>query len=216
MSGDNRELRIDYVRLDEIKPDPDNPKDHDLGALAQSLERFGFVAPMGINEVTGYLLWGHGRWEELVSLRRLGSAVPDGIKVADDGMWLAPVVRGIHLPEPEGTAYVITDNRQVELGGWNEQQLIKTLIRVNRDSGLEGTGYDGDDLDALIVVHGNPPDLDELEDKWGDPDDEEFWPLIRLKVAPDTYEHYVQLIAGYPGKSEGEQFGELLKDINPA
>lgn len=152
-----REIRIEYMRLDEILRNPANPKDHDLSALAESLERFGFVSPMGINEETGKLLWGHGRLDDLVAFMDEGRPALGGIQVDGDGMWKAPVVRGVHLDAEDGTAYLVADNRQVELGGWNEPKLVETLIRIagGDGRGLRGTGYDGDDVDALIrLIHG--------------------------------------------------------------
>jgi len=176
-----REIRIEYMRLDEIQRDEGNPKSHDLGALAESLERFGFVSPMGVNEKTGKLLWGHGRLDDLIAFMNEGRPVLEGLQVDDDGMWKAPVVRGVHLNSKDGTAYLISDNQQVLLGGWNEPKLVETLIRIAGESGsgLRGTGYDGDDVDTLIRLY--RPDLidmpedpgpqinraDELQEKWG-------------------------------------------------
>jgi hypothetical protein len=154
------ELWIEYLRLDTIHRDPTNPKDHDLGALAESLKRFGFVAPMGMNEETGLLLFGHGRLDELEDLRLRGEPVPDNIKVDPaDGMWMAPVIHGIHMTEAEGRAYVIADNRLVELGGWNEPLLAQRLVEITATSpafALRGIGFDADDLDNLVrAVGGN-------------------------------------------------------------
>jgi hypothetical protein len=152
------ELWIEYVRLDGIHRDPTNPKDHDLGGLAESLKRFGFVAPMGMNEETGLLLFGHGRLDELEDLRRRGEPAPDNVKVdPGDGMWLAPVVRGVNLSEDDGKAYVIADNRLVELGGWNEPELARRLIEIaGGEAGLEATGFDGQDVDALLDAFAGP------------------------------------------------------------
>lgn len=175
-----REVYIEYMRLDEIQRDAANPKDHDLSALAESLERFGFVSPMGINEKTGKLLWGHGRLDDLVAFMDEGKPILEGLQVDEDGMWKVPVVRGVHLNQKDGTAYLISDNRQVELGGWNEPKLVETLIRIaGGDGGLRGTGFDGDDVDTLIRLY-RPDLIDmpedpgsqidraiELQEKWG-------------------------------------------------
>lgn len=154
------ELWIEYLRLDTIHRDPTNPKDHDLGALAESLKRFGFIAPMGMNEETGLLLFGHGRLDELEDLRLRGEPVPENIQAdPSDGMWKAPVIHGIHMTEAEGRAYVIADNRLVELGGWNEPLLAQRLVEITATSpafALRGVGFDADDLDNLVrTVGGN-------------------------------------------------------------
>ena len=168
------ELRIEYVPLDEIHRDPNNPKDHDLGALAESLERFGFVAPMGMNEETGQLLWGHGRLDRLEQARIAGEDPPARIKVRKDGMWLAPVVRGVSLDQNDGQAYVVADNRQVELGGWNEALLADRLVALMAEStGLKGTGFDADDVDALVRVVGRETDWFDASKIDGVPDEVE-------------------------------------------
>jgi hypothetical protein len=34
------------------------------------------------------------------------------------------------------------------------------------------------------------PALDDLADEHGEPDPEEFWPVIKIKVSPETREHF--------------------------
>ena len=162
--------------LSKIKPDPDNPKDHDLGALQQSMDRFGYVAPMILNERTGTLLAGHGRLKELIALRADKQSPPEGIRVKN-GEWLAPVVMGVRLGAQAGKAYTIADNRMVELGGWDEPRLVDALISLSNGN-LDGTGYDRDDVDQLIRLYRpellgpEPPEPEidraaELQKKWG-------------------------------------------------
>lgn len=145
----SRELRVDYLPLSEVRRWPRNAKEHDAGAIHQSVERFGFVNPIIVNETTGYLLAGHGRIDTLQQRKAGGSAAPDGIR-EQNGEWLVPVIRGIELPEHEAEAYAIADNRTTELGGWNSDLLAAVLADQAAAGTLEGTGYDGDDLDELL------------------------------------------------------------------
>lgn len=155
---DEGEVYIEYMRLDGIRRDPSNPKDHDLGALGQSFQRFGYVLPMVVNENTGLLMAGHGRLDQLEAMRIGGVEPPTRIKTDDqDGMWLAPVIRGIRMSPDDGKAYVIADNRLVELGGWNEPLLVARLIEIaggDAEEQLLGTGFDAEDLDRMIAVIG--------------------------------------------------------------
>ncbi|MCH7604302.1 MAG: hypothetical protein IIB54_16225, partial [Planctomycetes bacterium] len=123
------------------------------------MERFGYVAPMIVNEKTGTLLAGHGRLDELEMLKADGQPPPDGIQV-EDGEWLAPVVKGVRLGPKAGKAYTIADNRLVELGGWDEPQLLDNLMMLSKNGGLGGTGYDGEDVDRLFQLLN--PDLEEV------------------------------------------------------
>ena len=56
-------LRIEYAPLADLiaAKHKRNPKDHDIGAISRSVNRFGFTAPVIIDERTGYLAAGHGR-----------------------------------------------------------------------------------------------------------------------------------------------------------
>lgn len=149
-------LRIEYVPLDQLKRWPRNPKSHDLGAIHQSIGRFGFVSPVIINEKTGYILAGHGRLDTLVQMKAEGREPPERVVDNGKGEWLVPVIRGIRLPEGEDEAYAIADNRTVELGGWDEAKLAVVLEDLAKGSGFEGVGFDGDDLDRMLEGWGEP------------------------------------------------------------
>jgi hypothetical protein len=147
-------LRIEYVALADLKRHPRNPKDHDLGAISRSVNRFGFTAPVIIDERTGYLAAGHGRIDTLAQLKAQGKEPPANVQLADfDGDWLVPVVRGVAFnSDAEIEAYLVADNRLTMLGGWNEPELAGLLqdLAAQDTALLEATGYDADDLDALL------------------------------------------------------------------
>lgn len=147
------ELRIDYLPLSELKRHPRNPKDHDLGAISRSVNRFGFTAPVILDERTGYLAAGHGRIDTLAQLKAQGKQPPANVKTDKAGEWLVPVVRGHGFnSDEEVEAYLVADNRITSLGGWNEPELVALLQDLAQSDNelLETTGYDGDDLQALI------------------------------------------------------------------
>ena len=120
MSAD--ELRIEYLPLSEIKRAFRNPKEHDLGEIHESMERRGFTSPMLMDDRSGRLVAGHGRLEALVQRKKDKKEPPRRIRVREDGEWLVPVVRGLRFKNAaEAEAYLIADNRIVELGGWDKQ-----------------------------------------------------------------------------------------------
>ena len=172
------QLRIEYLPLATIQKAPRNPKQHDLGILHRSLGRFGFVAPILLDERTGRLVAGHGRVDTLVQMRDLGQPPPERI-VARDGDWFVPVIRGVTFRDgTEAEAYLIADNRTVELGGWDDAVLVESLqaLAAGGDGLLDGIGYEADDLDALIAGLAAPlpdapaPELDRAEalcQQWG-------------------------------------------------
>jgi ParB-like chromosome segregation protein Spo0J len=144
-------LRIEYLPLSKLLHWPRNPKGHDLGTLHESFRRFGFVNPIILDEKTGRLVAGHGRLDTLQQAKATGASPPARIAVKDNE-WLVPVIRGIEFADiQEAEAYLISDNRTVELGGWEEQALAAILAdHAASDRGLSAIGFDQDDLDAML------------------------------------------------------------------
>jgi ParB-like chromosome segregation protein Spo0J len=142
------EIRIEYVSLSKVEKWPRNPKLHDIEQLGASVERFGFVQPILLDEKTNRLVAGHGRLETLRRLKDAGKQPPPRIKISN-GDWLVPVVRGVSFKnEKEAEAYLVADNRQVELGGWDEEALADLLRGQEID--LTGIGWSSGEIDALI------------------------------------------------------------------
>ncbi len=152
-------LEIKYENLDDIVSADNNPKDHDLGVLYQSMKRFGFTNPIIMNESTGKLLAGHGRLQTLQMLRDNGEKAPDRIQVEKDTgdetieYWYVPVLYGVSIDNvSEAQAYLIADNRLTELGGWKPMDLMDSLTEILEDTGnLDGTGYDLDDVETILA-----------------------------------------------------------------
>lgn len=147
-----KDVFIDFVPLEKVKQWPRNPKDHDTEAIEESVERFGFIQPLVMDEKTGRLVAGHGRLEVLARMKKVGMKPPTRVKVKGTD-WLVPVLRGVRFRnEKEAQAYVIADNRTVELGGWDEQVLVELLGELKDDEhGLKGVGYDEDDMESLMA-----------------------------------------------------------------
>jgi len=58
-------LRIEYMPLSQLKKYPGNPKQHDLETLDGSFNRFGYTAPIMIDEKSSIMVSGHGRVKQL-------------------------------------------------------------------------------------------------------------------------------------------------------
>jgi len=158
------DVRIAMMRLEEITEADVNVKDHDIGAIHESMNRFGFTSPLLMNEATQKLVAGHGRVETLKQKKQFNEPRPNHIDVASDGEWLVPVIRGVYFKdEDEAQAYLLADNRLVELGGWNTDALLEELKKLSETAeGLAGTGFDDADLASLSQ------DLDKLNEEGTD------------------------------------------------
>lgn len=142
-------IEIQYVSLDELRKWPTNPKNHDLGAIAASMIRFGFRDPLGVNGNNHFIEEGHGRLDTLTSLKRQQRPAPQYITVAENGDWLVPV---LFFDDDEETqrGYSLAHNRTHDLGGgYDDAKLLEELESQQHIGLLQGTGFDDDDVDAL-------------------------------------------------------------------
>jgi len=147
-----RDARIEFVDLDEVQRWPRNPKQHSEKTLMESVERFGFIEPLIMDEKTGRIVAGHGRLDVLQKMRTLRREVPAGVKV-DGDKWKVPIIRGISFAdEREAEAYLIATNRIVETGGWKEDELLAMLKDAAESAaGLEGVGWNDSDMAVLAA-----------------------------------------------------------------
>jgi ParB-like chromosome segregation protein Spo0J len=145
-----------------------NVKAHDIGALDASVNRFGFLEPITVNATTGHMIAGHGRADLLQQAKASGKKAPKGVTVSS-GSWLVPV-HYVQLPESEEEAAAIALNRAGELGGWDDAGLAQVLSDLAAQDALVGTGFDADDVDALLKRLGeDAPGQDEsgrLKSSW--------------------------------------------------
>lgn len=168
------ELTTSYEPLDELLPDPTNPKGHADATIVESILRFGFADPVIVDGRTGLILSGHGRVDALRAIRdKVETGDPDyhlpsGIVVRASGklrgVWQVPVVRGwASRDDEEARAAVIALNRTVELGGWNAELLRDALDSL---SSFDGVGYGESDLDALRRRLDGLAGTHSVEDAW--------------------------------------------------
>lgn len=169
---------IEYMRLDVLNRSSAsrNAKHHDDEAMRVSITRFGFADGPILDERTGRLVAGHGRIEDLQWRYESGSKPPDGIRVADDGMWEVPVQRGwASESDAEAEGFLIGHNHVGERGGWDERALATTLSDLNaEDPGLLfATAFSEGDLDRFLAKFAEPDEGDTTERPERDDDDED-------------------------------------------
>jgi hypothetical protein len=52
--------------------------------------------------------------------------------------------------------------------------------------------------------------LDELADKYGETNERDFWPVVRVQVSPETMSKYEAIMESLPGNDEAEKFDALV------
>lgn len=143
---------IQLVSLDDLRPDPANPKWHAQHAIEASLRRFGLGAPFIVDSRTELLSAGHGRREALLAMRARRETPPAGVEIGavhpQDGardVWLVPAVTWASTDDHEARAFLIASNRLTEEGGWKAPDLAAILDELG-PTRLDGVGFDQHDL----------------------------------------------------------------------
>jgi len=138
------------IPLGQLTEHPANPNDGDAGAVCESLDAHGFYGAVLVQEATGIVFAGNTR---LRSARSKGMA---GIP----GFWC-------DVDDDTRDRILSVDNQSNRVGRNDEAKLVALLTGLaQQPRGLEGTGFDGDDLDALIAALGG-----QGRGGSGDPDD---------------------------------------------
>ena len=150
-----------------------NPKQHDLAAIVESLERFGFGNPLIQDGRTSKLVGGHGRLEGLRMMRDEGFGPPTSV-VVENGIWHVPVYTGwSSQDDDEALAFGLALNKTQDAGGWDDQALSALLRDLGQDKARLGLGIAEAELQAAL---GN------LEQSTTDPSAPQETPEVRRLI----------------------------------
>lgn len=130
-------LEIERVPWESLKPHPENPRNGDVDAIAESVVVNGVFRPV-ITARDGTILAGHHLWYALGQLRH---------KEVD-------IVRlDLDPYSHEAIRTMVSDNRTSDLGRYDDSLLMELLHQLeDTDDGLSGTGYAPDSLELLDAL----------------------------------------------------------------
>lgn len=126
---DNMNLKIEYVKIDEINEYENNARkheEHDVHAIAKSIEQFGFSDPIGVWGKANTIVEGHGRYLAALEL----------------GLSEVPVIRLDHLSDEERKAYALAHNKTAELSEWDFGKLEEELNELEGIIDMNSFGFD--------------------------------------------------------------------------
>src|SRR4051794_2055920 len=112
-AGRSKPLEFVYRPIEQLKPDPANPRLHSrkqIRQIADSIKTFGFNVPVLIDRDDGVIA-GHGR---LLACRELGWSE-------------VPALCLDHLTSAQARAFMIADNRLTEIASWDDRLLAEQL-----------------------------------------------------------------------------------------
>lgn len=161
------EWRDHVVPIAQLKHYPGNAKQHDLGDIKASLRRRGQYRQAVVQRSTGYVVIGNGMMDAALELG-----------------WTELAVLYRDLTDDEAREWVLYDNRSTELGGYDTDALLALLQQVPGGD-LAHTAYRDEELADLLAAS-RPPDLDELHDKYGDPQPDDTHVRVAFMVPPDV------------------------------
>ena len=131
--GKKQDNNIENVDPKSLEVHPDNPRQGDIGAIVTSIENNGWFGTLVAQRSTRRVLAGNHRLQAAIALDM--KDVP---------------VYWVDVDDAEAKRILLADNRVSDLATWDDTILVSLLESLANDDALLGSGYDGDDLDALL------------------------------------------------------------------
>jgi DNA modification methylase len=136
--------RVEMVSVDQLRPAKRNARTHSkkqIREIANSMLRFGVMNP-AIVDKHDRLVAGHAR--------------TDAAKLL--GLTKIPVIRAVHLSDPEIRAYALADNKLASKAGWDREILALELgelqaILPELDLEIGITGFEPGEVDSITLDH---------------------------------------------------------------
>lgn len=131
------ELKIEYIKVDELKPYEKNNKKHedfDVNEIAKSISKYEMIDPVGIWGKDNTIVEGHGR---VLACKQLG-------------IDKVPCIRLDHLTDEQRREYAIVHNKSQELALYDFDNLADELDEINLDAfNFDfGVSFDDDDTET--------------------------------------------------------------------
>ena len=150
---EQRKIEHTIVDIDSVEAHPKNVRQGDIGAISESLKAHGQYRPIVVDKRTNRILAGNHTWKAAKALgwQQINAGF---IETKDDD---------------EALRILLADNRTTDLASYDDSGLAELLKQLSEtDIGLEGTVFDGDDLDSLLKDLGHfalPTDVDEIPEQ---------------------------------------------------
>ena len=130
----NADPKMQRRPIAELHPHPDNPRQGDVGAIAESLEANGQYAPI-VARPDGTVLAGAHR-----------------LRAAEALGWTDILVVTVDVDDATAKRIVLADNRTSDRATYDDNALRDLLESLATESDLTGTGWELDDLDDLNAL----------------------------------------------------------------
>jgi hypothetical protein len=175
---------------DQLMANPKNWRIHPITqqeAVGNVLDEVGWVQQVIVNKTTGHLVDGHLR--VALAISREEPSIP---------------VTYVELTEREEALVLATLDPLAGLAATDSDKLAELLAEADTE---------GQALQHLLAdLEKSASHLDDLTEQGAVANDEDFWPVIRLQVSPDTYRSWSEAWEHLPGKTDDEKLALLLSE----
>lgn len=204
------EIKVRKRKLSEFRPAAINPN---LGSergsqiIENSIHTNG-AGRSGLSTADGEMIAGSQTIEQMAA-----AGIEEIIEVETDGhQWV--IVKRTDLQtidDPKARGLQLSDNNATIHGYTQDDAVTAALladIQAQDAALLRGTGFSAGEVEYLLSDWS-----DQVAQDFGtEIDDTVFWPEIKLKVPPDVFDRFEQLMAAQPGDTPHEKFSRLLNE----
>ena len=193
-------LKTTRVALDTLERWPGNARRGVVSQIKESMRINGVFQPLIVQKSTSRIIAGNHRYDALVELHE---EQPDE--------WGSHVdVVMLDVNDSRALKMNLADNKTSDDATWDTEAVVAQLRAVlDEDGSLLGTGFADDELDDLVALI-EADDLDDLADEFGEPDDDDLWPTVSIKMPPDVRDRFIAAIESYDGDTHAQQVEQLL------
>lgn len=194
------------VSLEDLEPFPGNARRGNVDLILDSLRANGQYKPLTVRRHGDTLTVLAGNHTLLAMLRHeendrdgcpdweLANDRPCQVCIAvdrDDPTALAHI---IECDDATATRINLVDNKSADDGFYDDTALASLLASLEDD--LLGTGYSASEAELFATVPPAdvpPQSLDALAEEYGEPQETDLWPVIRVRVPPNVRDDFLEL-----------------------
>lgn len=187
--------------LAEVERHKANARQGDVGAIHELVDENGFYGALVVQEKTP---GGERRMKVIVGNHR-------HLTLEQKGITHAPMFF-VTVSDEHAARIMVGDNRASDRASYDESLLVGVLGKLAQWNGhLRGTGYDGEDLRALIAKLKAPTNT-EMRASLNDAA-ESAWQTVGLKLPPKTLELFHAALSKMPDTTTHEKVRRMSQRI---